>query len=55
MKKFILLFAALSIACIFMQGCDFIGDVFKAGIWVGIIIVIAIIALIAFVVSMFKK
>jgi hypothetical protein len=36
-------------------GCEFIGDVFKAGIWVGIIIVIAVIALIAFIFKMFKK
>jgi hypothetical protein len=35
-------------------GCEIIGDIFKAGIWVGVIIVIAIIAVIAFVVKMFK-
>lgn len=35
-------------------GCELIGDIFKAGIWVGVIIVIAIIAVIAFVVKMFK-
>lgn len=38
-----------------VPGCDFIGDVFKAGIWVGIIIVIAVIAVIAFIFKMFKK
>lgn len=38
-----------------LPGCEFIGDVFKAGIWVGIIIVIAIAAVIAFIVKMFKE
>ena len=35
-------------------GCEFIGDIFKAGIWVGIVIVIAVLAVIAFIVKMFK-
>lgn len=37
-----------------LPGCEFIGDVFKAGIWVGIIIVIAVIAVVAFIIKMFK-
>lgn len=37
-----------------LPGCEFIGDVFKAGIWVGIVIVIAVIAVILFIVKMFK-
>ncbi|HWA07579.1 MAG TPA: hypothetical protein VG961_13580 [Ignavibacteria bacterium] len=37
-----------------LPGCEFIGDVFKAGIWVGIIIVIAVIAVVAFIIRMFK-
>lgn len=43
------------ISLIILPGCEFIGDVFKAGIWVGIIIVIAIIVVIAFVIRMFRK
>lgn len=39
---------------VILPGCEFIGDVFKAGIWVGIIIIIAVIAVIAFVVKMFR-
>lgn len=38
-----------------LPGCEFIGDVFKAGIWVGIIIVIAVIAVVAFIIKMFKE
>ncbi len=37
------------------SGCEVIGDIFKAGIWVGIIIIIAIIAVIVFIARMFKK
>lgn len=36
-------------------GCEFIGDVFKAGIWVGVVIVIAILAVTAFIVKSFKN
>ena len=36
-------------------GCQAIGDIFKAGIWVGIIIVIAIIAIVGFIIKMFSK
>jgi len=43
------------VSLIILPGCEFIGDVFKAGIWVGIIIIIAIIAVIAFVIRMFRK
>lgn len=42
------------IALLTFPGCEFIGDVFKAGIWVGIVIVIAVLAVIAFIVKMFK-
>jgi hypothetical protein len=47
----VIIFASL---LILLPGCEFIGDVFKAGIWVGIIIVIAVIAVIAFIIKMFK-
>lgn len=46
-----IVFAAL---LVILPGCEFIGDVFKAGIWVGIIIIIAVIAVIAFIVKMFR-
>lgn len=40
---------------VLITGCEFIEDVFKAGIWVGIIIIIAVIAVIAFIVKLFSK
>ena len=59
MKRKMLLnvfFISITLAgLLFVPGCDFIGDVFKAGIWVGIIIIIAIIAVIAFIIKLFKK
>ena len=36
-----------------MSGCDVIGDIFKTGMWTGIIITVAIIALIVFVIWKF--
>ncbi len=52
--KLSFLFFLLLLSSVSFAGCEFIGDVFKAGIWVGIIIVIAVIAVIAFIVRMFK-
>jgi hypothetical protein len=45
----------LLLSIMFYPGCELIGDIFKAGIWVGIIIVIAIIAVIALIIRMFKS
>lgn len=44
----------LLLSVVSYPGCEFIGDIFKAGIWVGIIIVIAIIAVITLIIKMFK-
>jgi len=51
------LFSLLIISSALMfSGCEFIGDVFKTGIWVGVIIVVAVVAVIAFIAkSFFKK
>lgn len=39
---------------VMLPGCEFIGDVFKAGIWVGIIIIIAVLTVTAFIIKLFK-
>lgn len=44
----------LLLSVISYPGCEFIGDIFKAGIWVGVIIVIAIIAVVTLIIKMFK-
>lgn len=49
MKK--LFFPLLILAMFTLQGCELVGDIFKAGVWVGILIVIGIIALIVFLIS----
>lgn len=38
-----------------LSSCEVIGDIFKAGVWVGILIVVGIIALIFFIVGKSKK
>ena len=54
MKKSLVLLSIMQSALLF-SGCEFIGDIFKAGIWVGVIIIIAVIAVIAFIAKMFSK
>lgn len=38
-----------------VTGCEVIGDIFQAGMWVGIIIVVAIIALVLWLISKFRR
>lgn len=47
MKKFTLLSLAL-FALASLQSCSVIGDIFKAGMWWGIIVVVGVIALIIY-------
>jgi hypothetical protein len=44
------MYAAIFIATLItLSSCELIGDIFKAGMWTGIIAVVAIVALIIFV------
>jgi len=47
MKQIILFLCTLVITFSF-SSCQAIGDIFKAGVWVGIIVVVGVIALIMF-------
>lgn len=38
-----------------LQGCAVIGGIFKAGVWVGVIIVVIIVIIIGVIVSKSKK
>ncbi|WP_181369441.1 hypothetical protein [Flavobacterium album] len=38
-----------------VTGCEVVGDIFKAGMWVGVIVVIAVIGLIIWLISRFRK
>jgi TRAP-type C4-dicarboxylate transport system permease large subunit len=51
MKKQILFTSTIIIIAILFSSCQAIGDIFKAGVWVGVVIVVAVIALIAFIIS----
>jgi hypothetical protein len=53
MKKFNLLLFAL--AMVAMSGCSIIGGIFKAGAAVGVIAVIVVIAIIIWIISMFRS
>ena len=53
MKKFNLLLLAL--AMVALSGCSVIGGIFKAGAAVGVIAVIVVIALIIWIISMFRS
>ncbi len=43
--------AAILMASILFSSCEVVGGIFKAGVWVGILIVVAIIVLIIFLVT----
>jgi hypothetical protein len=38
-----------------LTGCELIGDIFQAGIWVGVIAVLAVLALVAFLFSRMRR
>jgi hypothetical protein len=39
------------LACIMLSGCEVIGDIFKAGVWVGILIVALVLVAVVFILS----
>ena len=38
-----------------ISGCEFIVDVFKTGVWAGVKIIFAFVAVLAFIVKLFSK
>jgi len=38
-----------------LSGCEILGDIFQAGVWVGVILVVGVIALIVWLVSRVKS
>jgi uncharacterized membrane protein YkvI len=51
MKNLLSLFAPLLFCAVTLAGCAIIGDIFKAGVWVGVILVLAIIGIVVWMVS----
>jgi hypothetical protein len=46
---------AVVIAALSLAGCEVISGIFKAGMWVGVLGVVAVVVLIGFVISRFRK
>lgn len=55
MKSNIMYAALFLLACSLLTGCAAIGGVFKAGMWMGIIIVVLIIALVLWLVNKMRR
>jgi len=54
-NRFSVFFAVLVSAVLLAPGCEVIGGIFKAGMWVGVIVVVLILALIFGIGRMFRK
>jgi hypothetical protein len=55
MKQNALIYGSLLMAVSMLSSCEVIGGIFKAGVWVGVIVVVAIIALILWLVGRSRK
>jgi hypothetical protein len=52
MKKNFSIMALLSFLSVTLfSSCEVIGDIFKAGVWVGILVVVGVIALVIYLIS----
>jgi hypothetical protein len=54
MKKTLYFICAMFVSFC-LGSCQAIGDIFKAGVWVGVLIVVAVVALILFLISRSNK
>jgi len=43
------------IASFFLTSCEAIGDIFKAGMWVGVIVVVLIVALVLWLIGKMRR
>jgi hypothetical protein len=48
MSRYLLL-TLLVMASLIASGCEVIGDIFKAGVWVGVVMVVLVIGLVGFI------
>ncbi|MBF0694769.1 MAG: hypothetical protein IR153_06910 [Flavobacterium sp.] len=55
MKNFILRIAALLVVLLSFTSCELVGDIFQAGIGVGIFLVILVVAIVIWIISKFRK
>jgi uncharacterized membrane protein YkvI len=45
----VLMLVLLAVVALSASGCEVIGDIFKAGVWVGALFIVAIIAIVGFI------
>ncbi|MBP8066952.1 MAG: hypothetical protein KAY27_00175 [Pedobacter sp.] len=50
MKRYIPL-SLIALFCSVLTSCELIGDIFKAGMWTGVIVVVLVVALVIWLVS----
>jgi hypothetical protein len=43
------------VASLMLAGCELIGNIFEAGVWAGVILVVVVVALVGFVLSKFRR
>jgi uncharacterized membrane protein YjjP (DUF1212 family) len=55
MKNKVLKFYLLLILILSLYSCEFIADIFQAGVWVGVITVLIVIALVIYIVSRVRR
>ena len=55
MRQNALIYGSLLLAICSLSSCEIIGGIFKAGVWVGVLIVVAILALVFWLVSRSRK
>jgi hypothetical protein len=53
-RSYLYLLPLLAIVALTTSGCELIGDIFQAGVWVGVIIVLAIIGIAVFIIGRLK-
>jgi TRAP-type C4-dicarboxylate transport system permease large subunit len=48
-------YVMLALLMFAFSSCEAIGDIFKAGIWTGLLLVVVVIALVIWLISRFRK
>jgi uncharacterized membrane protein YkvI len=54
MKHSWYLFVLLLLSFVVLTGCEVIGDIFKAGVWVGVVLVMLVIGIVVWLVTRSK-
>ena len=55
MKQSWFLSVVVLFAAVALSGCELIGDIFKAGVWVGVLLVLGVVGIAIWLVSKFNR